>query len=258
MHSTSLAIFALLWLFHGSFPHPAQAQQGPTSPASETWQDLAASHARLLSQVKWTPVADTLPNRKGGFFEKGKESTRRALLQREVGGPLHRLRHRPAHLFGRRGKPAQRALHGKLHWQSLQRRRLLRQRLLRLHQLRARLRRSRRSAAATAPASARASCWWSPNLPRRSGRRCDLHALTPRRLPAPMSRWSPASLATFPRPHRDQRPRRGKPPAHHCYHRSQCRQLQRASRHQKQAALPRHRPRPWRGATALSRCVSQL
>jgi hypothetical protein len=72
MHSTSLAIFALLWLFHGSFPHPAQAQQGPTSPASETWQDLAASHARLLSQVKWSPVAETLPSRKGGFFEKGK------------------------------------------------------------------------------------------------------------------------------------------------------------------------------------------
>lgn len=37
------------------------------------WQEKAAAHARLLSQLRWTPVADTLPNRKGGYFEKGKE-----------------------------------------------------------------------------------------------------------------------------------------------------------------------------------------
>jgi hypothetical protein len=42
---------------------------------AETWQERAAAHARLLSQVKWSPVADTLPNRKGGFFEKGREYT---------------------------------------------------------------------------------------------------------------------------------------------------------------------------------------
>lgn len=39
------------------------------------WQDQAAAHARLLSQVKWTPVAATMPNRRGGFFEAGKENT---------------------------------------------------------------------------------------------------------------------------------------------------------------------------------------
>lgn len=30
--------------------------------------------ARILSQVRWTPVAGTMPNRKGGFFEAGKEN----------------------------------------------------------------------------------------------------------------------------------------------------------------------------------------
>lgn len=42
---------------------------------AETWQERAAAHARLLSRVKWSPVADTLPNRKGGFFEKGRQYT---------------------------------------------------------------------------------------------------------------------------------------------------------------------------------------
>lgn len=44
-------------------------------PASPTWQESTASHARILSHVKWTPVAETLPNRNGGFFEKGREYT---------------------------------------------------------------------------------------------------------------------------------------------------------------------------------------
>ncbi len=41
---------------------------------SDAWQAQAVEHARLLSQVRWTPVANTLPNRKGGFFEAGKEN----------------------------------------------------------------------------------------------------------------------------------------------------------------------------------------
>lgn len=52
-----------------------RAVEEPGASASEGWQPGAAEHARILSQVKWTPVADTLPNRKGGFFEKGKEVT---------------------------------------------------------------------------------------------------------------------------------------------------------------------------------------
>lgn len=42
---------------------------------AQSWQEKAAEHARLLSQVKWTPVAGTMPNRSGGFFETGKEKT---------------------------------------------------------------------------------------------------------------------------------------------------------------------------------------
>jgi hypothetical protein len=45
----------------------------PFSATSQSWQELAAAHAHILSNVKWSPVADTLPNRKGGYFEKGKE-----------------------------------------------------------------------------------------------------------------------------------------------------------------------------------------
>jgi hypothetical protein len=45
---------------------------GRPGATSRTWQEGAAGHARILSQVKWTPVADTLPNRKGGYFEKGR------------------------------------------------------------------------------------------------------------------------------------------------------------------------------------------
>jgi hypothetical protein len=48
---------------------------GRNEAPSATWQELAAARARILSRVKWTPVADTLPNRKGGFFEKGREVT---------------------------------------------------------------------------------------------------------------------------------------------------------------------------------------
>lgn len=49
----------------------------PLSPPSapKDWQELAAERAKFLSEVKWTPVAETMPNRRGGFFEKGKEYT---------------------------------------------------------------------------------------------------------------------------------------------------------------------------------------
>lgn len=42
---------------------------------SSNWQERAAAQARILSQIKWSPVAGTMPNRKGGFFEAGKEYT---------------------------------------------------------------------------------------------------------------------------------------------------------------------------------------
>lgn len=39
------------------------------------WQERAAKQARILSRIQWTPVADTMPNRRGGYFEKGKQYT---------------------------------------------------------------------------------------------------------------------------------------------------------------------------------------
>jgi len=47
----------------------------PSGTAPQTWQERAAAQARILSHVKWSPVADTLPNRQGGFFIRGKEYT---------------------------------------------------------------------------------------------------------------------------------------------------------------------------------------
>ncbi len=44
-------------------------------PAARAWQEDAAAHARILSGVKWTPAAETMPNRKGGYFEMGREYT---------------------------------------------------------------------------------------------------------------------------------------------------------------------------------------
>ncbi len=47
----------------------------PPAEATSRWQDNVAGHAHLLSQVKWTPIADTMPNRSGGYFQKGREQT---------------------------------------------------------------------------------------------------------------------------------------------------------------------------------------
>ena len=33
---------------------------------SVTWQEKAVEYARIMSRVKWTQVADTMPNRSGG------------------------------------------------------------------------------------------------------------------------------------------------------------------------------------------------
>ena len=41
---------------------------------STPWQEKSVDYARLMSRVKWTPVADGMPKR-GGTFEKGKEYT---------------------------------------------------------------------------------------------------------------------------------------------------------------------------------------
>lgn len=66
-HSIAALLLALLC---NQTAGPAQ-----TSAAPPSWQERTATQAHILSQVKWSPVADTMPNRKGGFFEKGKEYT---------------------------------------------------------------------------------------------------------------------------------------------------------------------------------------
>lgn len=48
---------------------PAYAQQ----PVA--WQAQAVEHARVMSHVKWTPVAGSMPNRSGGYFKEGTEYT---------------------------------------------------------------------------------------------------------------------------------------------------------------------------------------
>ena len=40
---------------------------------SVAWQERAVDYARIMSRVKWTPVAAGMPNRSGGHFEKGTE-----------------------------------------------------------------------------------------------------------------------------------------------------------------------------------------
>ncbi|MGZ0172807.1 MAG: hypothetical protein ACKVHE_24985, partial [Planctomycetales bacterium] len=41
---------------------------------SLTWQQKSVEYARIMSRVKWTPVADGMP-RRGGHFTAGKEYT---------------------------------------------------------------------------------------------------------------------------------------------------------------------------------------
>jgi len=68
------AAMAALLMSPGPVSAADSSTTGPLEKATQSWQELAAAHARILSQVKWTPVADTMPNRKGGFFEAGKEN----------------------------------------------------------------------------------------------------------------------------------------------------------------------------------------
>ena len=39
------------------------------------WQEQAVQYARIMSRVKWTPIAGTMPKLKGGYFEEGTEYT---------------------------------------------------------------------------------------------------------------------------------------------------------------------------------------
>lgn len=65
-----LASFAGLFFAHGCF-----AVAGEENPDSSiAWQEKAVDYARIMSRVKWTPVAGGMPKR-GGYFEEGTEYT---------------------------------------------------------------------------------------------------------------------------------------------------------------------------------------
>ncbi|NLT71880.1 MAG: hypothetical protein GXX91_14490 [Verrucomicrobiaceae bacterium] len=71
MRTCHFAVLALLASVCARTEALAQSGEPPLQP----WQERAAELAHILSQVKWTPVAETLSNREGGFFEKGREYT---------------------------------------------------------------------------------------------------------------------------------------------------------------------------------------
>lgn len=56
-----------------SLAGPSVAEDAKAIPGA--WQGQAVEYARTLSRVKWTPVAGTMPNRRGGTFEQGTEYT---------------------------------------------------------------------------------------------------------------------------------------------------------------------------------------
>lgn len=52
----------------------ARASEQSNSSGSHSWQEQSIEYARIMSAVKWTPVADGMPKR-GGHFTAGKQYT---------------------------------------------------------------------------------------------------------------------------------------------------------------------------------------
>lgn len=67
-------LFFVIFLY-GPLAWAGEPVKQETDEVLLRWQQRAAEQARILSQVKWTPVAESMPNRQGGYFEKGKEYT---------------------------------------------------------------------------------------------------------------------------------------------------------------------------------------
>ena len=64
----------VVWVaFAVSFSEPCFAEE--VTEDSGAWQDRAVEYARIMSRVKWTPVAESMPNRSGGYFKEGTEYT---------------------------------------------------------------------------------------------------------------------------------------------------------------------------------------
>lgn len=73
-HSLIVASLAL-GVWRGELHAAEKPEWLSSNSAPQSWQPRAADRARILSNVTWTPVADTMPNRSGGFFQKGKAYT---------------------------------------------------------------------------------------------------------------------------------------------------------------------------------------
>lgn len=71
---TILILLCTAWTVAAAEPPTAPDSPSPQLNQIDRYRS-AAELARNLSQVKWTPVADTMPNRQGGFFQKGKQYT---------------------------------------------------------------------------------------------------------------------------------------------------------------------------------------
>jgi hypothetical protein len=68
-----------IWLAGSLFLHLLTYQVAcrsdePKTSDPLTWQEKSVEYARIMSRVKWTPVADSMPKR-GGYFTAGKEYT---------------------------------------------------------------------------------------------------------------------------------------------------------------------------------------
>ncbi len=70
----------IIVLMTGFFCLSGSSAAGETKPKktgqkrSITWQEQSIQYARIMSRVKWTPVADSMPKR-GGYFKAGTEYT---------------------------------------------------------------------------------------------------------------------------------------------------------------------------------------
>lgn len=72
------SLLILLMTFMGLAGFGLAEQGKPREVPSQnpvTWQEKAVEYARIMSQVKWVPVADGIPIRGGKFFQKGTEYT---------------------------------------------------------------------------------------------------------------------------------------------------------------------------------------
>src|SRR6056297_2032286 len=74
LYVTSLAL-AILLGFRPDLRGEEPTSDPKVAATAESWRANAAEYARIMSQLKWSPVAETMPHRRGGYFEKGKEYT---------------------------------------------------------------------------------------------------------------------------------------------------------------------------------------